>query len=409
VYVLALIIAATAPTVDIDLGRGVSPHVSITADGSRLLIDATGDASDIEEALSKVDGAIVERITTKHVWASIPTAKTFTQARTRGSTVSANVGTREDSALERLRERTPDFGSIAAIPQIKQADAAIARGKLDDAKTLLSQVAPEVPGRAWAELRSADVAILLGAHAEGCSAYAKLSLAALERTASLVAIMRAHAFACEDAPAIDWAQTLRRTKNLEGGVGLWMAYEILATAGTTSDPHDIDAFISMTRSAANWPQQLRSVLADMQGRLLARGVTVRMNDRMSLAVFVRAHSSDIGRHVDGKDLRLDAARALLDLDLADDAVSMCNALLDKGVPRADAPFRTWRILADAYIVRHDDDALKRLSGAFEGRYHEPLIAEAGKAEPRKHPMLSSLDRLEARLKRLKSHVAGGAQ
>ena len=97
---------------------------------------------------------------------------------------------------------------------------------------------------------------------------------------------------------------------------------------------------------------------------------------MGLAVFVRAHSADLTRHIDGKDLRLDAARALLDLDLADDAMGLCSMLLEKGAPRADAPFRTWRILADAYITRHDEDALKRLSAAFDSRYHEQLFTPA---------------------------------
>jgi hypothetical protein len=403
--VLTFLAAANAQTIDVKGANSLRADVS--SDQTRLTIEATGDVENMTQALLAA-GATVERISSKRVWASVGTAEAYANVRTQGARIFLAIEPRAKPMLDRLRERLPDFASLADSKAFRQADNAIAHGDFKEAASALASVPSDAPAYPWAQLRGADVAMLSGDSAAACGTYSALARLSLERTSNVLAAVRARTFGCNGALEIDWAQTLKRARNVDGGTGLWMAYELIAAADVVREAGDVDALLAAAKSPALWPQTTRSLVSRLAARLLTRGATARAKESLALAEFIRKHTSELAKHADGQALRLDAARALLDLDLADDSVSLCAPLLVKNLPRAEAPMRTWRILADAYASRGDSDSAGKLAKAFEERFHETLEATAKTDKPRDSELMSQLSSLERRINRLKAHVGARA-
>ena len=169
-------------------------------------------------------------------------------------------------------DRTPDFGSVAAIPQIKKLPTPLSlAAKLpDEAKELLSSKVKDdvprtaTPGRSCAA--AIVLAILQGDRATGCDGYNRLSLGRNRanrqhdrrrcgRTPSL----------CEDAPNIDWAADVAPHQEPSQG-RCWCVdglrdHRRRRQAFVNCTRKTSTAFIGLTRSAANWPRATRSVLA----------------------------------------------------------------------------------------------------------------------------------------------------
>lgn len=402
---LVLILLAAPNTLTLDVKGASSLRVEVSSDATRLIIEGLGDVDGMTQALSAA-GAYVERINDRRVWASISAEDTFSNVRSRGAQIVATIEPRNKPMFDRLREPLPQFASLADGKTFRQADNAIVHGAFEEAAESLATVPSDEPGYPWAQLRLADVAMLSNQTELGCATYVNLARLSLDRTSNVLAGVRARAFGCANAAEVDWPQTLKRARGVDGSTGLWMAYELLAAAEVVRDRGDIDAFLAATRSQGIWPHGTRSIVSGLANRLLSRAANVRGQQPVELAAFVRKHASELNRNADGQTLRLDASRALLDLDLADDAVSVAGPLLQRNLPRMDAPMRTWRILSDAYASRGDSEAGQKLAKAFEERFHEPLEPETRIEKREKNALLNSLSALERRIARLKEHVGG---
>ena len=302
-------------------------------------------------------------------------------------TFQVTYQSREDLMRDRIRKRlyVPVPSSFVA-GQYSDAERLLRTGNLKDALVEYNELSEEYALRAWAQLRLGDIALLGGDTRGACRRYGAVSEAFRSQISGMLAVLRRQVLACgwgrDSRP--DWDVMLMRADRTGGRVGEYLRAEVVWAMGQVATADEVDLVLDLLSATAVKRKAYRRKLVAQERLMVARAVRLPAKS-IDVARMCYRHGARLEKHPDAKDLNFRCAKALLDLDLIDDAIARAQVLVKPSKKRRgegalwrvrDGMAQSMLLLAEAYRQKGDPDyvyaTLVRYQRRF-GNYVPPVV------------------------------------
>lgn len=319
---------------------------------------------------------------------------------------------------ERLKSPLPrSVPSEFLAPRLTDAERALQERRFLDAQNHFERLEEMYALRAWSGLRLADLALLRGNEIVACRRYFEVKESFGSRSSGVLASLRLHVLRCpsrgEKAPP--WESILRRVHYLGGPVGEYLWQETLWALSLVTRSEEIELALSLPTAIRNRvPVGQRGIMRTAVNVLLARALRFAPTDWDRARVYYRDQERWAG-HPEEADLRLAAARALVALDLWEEATLELRAALKLPARRKrraawtlrEGDGQVMRLLAEAYFAAGQRELAEDLGEKHQKRFGRPLEVNARREisiDRNELPLAQRLDEAKDRVQILRAVV-----
>lgn len=307
--------AAWAHTITLPLQAGARVQVSQLSDGFTVGLFVRGiDAATLKKHLHALGPEHIETLSpsAKETVAYLRFAERVTLAKAtlagggrhkpRAMAINLEVttlGGREAVLAHALGGPLPLPASLDA-DLLRDADHQLLQGHVAQAELQLQQLKKNYPLHAWVMLRMGDVAVRKQQLSEACELYSEASHEGLERTASLMALLRARVLGCPHKTEPPWDRLLSRDA-IDDPVGQRISDEAAWALGYEKDLATLHVVRGLEGHFYN-----RTIDRSLRQSLVAR--LIRFESPLGVAALAERSSMLVG-HPEAFDLDLSASRA----------------------------------------------------------------------------------------------------
>ena len=212
--------------------------------------------------------------------------------------------------------------------QFRNAERQLEQGNMRRATQMFIELGQDYALRSWASLRLADLDLMLDNKNEACRSYGHLIDNDSHRVAGVLASLRSLIVGCEQKKILDldWEKIVNRISFADGPISdyLWGEYLWIADL-LARDYNSCLHFLGLEDLKEKDPR-VRLLPDALRQKLFSRAIYMAKTTFDIVRVYYR-YPQSLKSHPDKNGLQLEIARALLDLDLLEEADERLQPIL----------------------------------------------------------------------------------
>ena len=269
-----------------------------------------------------------------------------------GATLKVRANNLRSELLAHLDKSPPrSVPSRYTGTKFRNAERQLEAGNVRRATQMFIELGQDYALRSWSSLRLADLDLMLDNDVEACRSYNHLLEQEGHRIAGVLAEMRSVAVGCDDKKTFDinWEEIVNRISFADGPVSDYLWGEYLWVADFLAQTHKTALhFLSLEELKEKDPR-VRLLPDTLRQKLFSRAIYMAPTTFDVARVYSR-YAGALQGHPDKNGLRLEIARALLDLDLLDETEKILQPLLRESFTSTAHGWRERRGLAQAMVL-----------------------------------------------------------